>query len=76
MKVANVMDFFDGRHANFIGGSDCVSGVTAAAGQPDGHSVWVVISSVCHTSSNTIVWRSPKLTTPNNKRTIKKVPRL
>lgn len=44
VEIADVVDVLDGLGAGLVGGADGVAGVDAAASEPDGHGLRVVIA--------------------------------
>ncbi len=70
VKVADVGLAFHGIHAEFIRCADGVAGVAAAAGEPDGHGVGVVIASIGGAAAYAVVRSAAKLATPDDERAL------
>jgi len=68
MEIADVGFAFDGFHSKFVGGTDRVTRIAAATGQPDSHGVGIVISTVSRSATHTVVRSAAKLAAPDDKR--------
>ena len=68
MQIADVVDAFHRRRTGFIGGAHGVSGVDAAAGQPDRHGVRIVIATVRGSFTHPVIGRPSEFTAPDNQR--------
>jgi hypothetical protein len=68
VEIADVGFAFDGGHAEFVGGSDGVAGIAAAAGEPEGHGVGIVVATVGGAAAHAVVGGAAELATPHDER--------
>jgi hypothetical protein len=66
VEVTDVGFAFDGGHAEFVRGADGVTGVAAPTGEPDGHSVGVVVATVGSAAAHTVIGGAAKLAAPDD----------
>ena len=71
MEVADVGFTFDGFHSKFVGGTNRVTSVGAATGQPNSHGIGIMISTVGYAAAHTVVGSAAKLAAPDDKRVFK-----
>ncbi len=72
VEVADVGFAFDGGHAEFIGGTDGVTGVAAATSEPEGHSVGIVVATILGAAAHAVVGCASKLAAPDDERAVQK----
>ena len=76
VEVTDVGFAFDGFHSKFVGGTNRVTRIAAATGQPDSHGVRIVISTVSRSATHTVVRSAAKLAAPDDKRAFEQAPLL
>ena len=68
VEIADVGFAFNCGHSKFIGGTNRVTSVAAATGQPNCHCVWVMIATVGRAAAHSVVRRAAKLAAPDDER--------
>ncbi len=70
VQVPDMGFAFDGRHAEFVGGTDGVAGIAAAAGKPDGHGVGVMVATISGAAAHAVVGGASEFTAPDDERAL------
>ena len=68
VEIADGMNLRNGGGAGFISGANGAAGVDAAAGEPKGHGLGIMIAAVSDAAADAVVRGSSEFSAPNDKR--------